>query len=654
MIPVPGRSVSGGGLRAWGLGEALRSRGHDVVYSVPDSLVPEGDEHEELRALSFRPEEIHRTVLRAEPDVLLVEQWGLATYMHDIALPVVIDLHGSLILENAFRQHRTLTSNAAAKIKALHKADLVLCPAVRQRAYFMSWLMMSGADPTDLPIEVVPVSMPPELPERAARSDEEPLNLVFGGQLWPWIEAETALRAAADVLGELGSGTCHLFVEEPKRVDVMRYDDSTCVRSRPLDPALADHPSVKVEGFLPREKLLERYATADLAIDVYSWNSERELAYTTRTVEYLWCGVPVVYGDYGELAPLIKEWEAGWVVRPGDEGAIRAAIEGALADRAELRRRSENARRLVKERLTWDRTVAPLDAFVREPAVRDKGQTIFGRLALEFDRIDGENREHVEALEQQLARSEQRLADESGARERRITALSDELARQDRRFTELVERHGRESAGWDREQREMERCIAELRNEVRQITEEVSEARDLLRCEQDDHAQTSSRLELERREAAVTRHQLAEREGELDVLRADLKTAVDRIAAETGERDARIEGLEQLLREVGQRELELRTDLANEVAQGEGLRGELAAARRRIAELQDQIDSAQQMMGKLKAHWLQRTVATGQHSLRRVASQVPALAGLFVRNLANNAHMAIWQKRHNVRIFPGQ
>jgi hypothetical protein len=37
-----------------------------------------------------------------------------------------------------------------------------------------------------------------------------------------------------------------------------------------------------------------------------------------------------------------------------------------------------------------------------------------------------------------------------------------------------------------------------------------------------------------------------------------------------------------------------------------------------------------------------------------VAFQVPTVAGLFVRNLANNAYMTVWQKRHNVRIFPGQ
>jgi len=189
---------------------------------------------------------------------------------------------------------------------------------------------------------------------------------------------------------------------------------------------------------------------------------------------------------------------------------------------------------------------------------------------------------------------------------------------------------------------------------VRQTTEELAGTRDLLRCEQDDHAQTSARLEAERRELAVARRQLSERDAELELLRADLKTAVDRISTETGERDARIEDLERALRELSQRELDLRTDLANEAAQAEGLRGELGAARRQQTELEARIESAEELVGRLKDHWLQRTVATGQHSLRRVARQVPALAGLFVRNLANNAHMTIWQRRHNVRIFPGQ
>jgi glycosyltransferase involved in cell wall biosynthesis len=647
-IPLPGMTVSGGGLRAWGLGEALRAKGHEVLYSVPRNLVPDGDQFDELRSIAFEPDELHRTLLKAEPDVVLVEQWGLATYLQDPTVPVVLDLHGSLILENAFRRHRTLTSNAAAKIKALQKADLVICPALRQRAYFMAWLMMSGAEPTSIPIEVVPVSMPPELPARTA-DYEGPLSLVYGGQLWPWIEPTVALTAAAEALGEDG-GTCHLFVGEPRAANVLPYDSSSEIWTRPLREELRAHGAIKLEGLVPREQLLARYAASHLAVDVYAWNTERELAYTTRTVEYLWCGLPVLYADYGELAGLIREYGAGWVVAPDDGDAMRAAVRQAMEDRSELERRSENAQRLVQERLTWDRTVAPLDQFVRDPVVREKGTTIFGKLALEFDRIDNEMKTRVLTLEAQIAeldREQRRLGREVEARESRIGELQLELSRQDRRLTEQAERYGREAAAWDRERRGYDETVARLEAEV-------AGTKEMLGCEQDAHSQASARLEMSKSELAVVERRLEDRDAEIKGLRADLKGAVERISTERGRAEARIEGLERQLREVSQRELELRSDLAGEVARAEGLRDEAARGEKQVERLRAQVASQEQVLGKLKDHWLQRTVATGQHSLRRVTSQVPALAGLFVRNLANNAYMTIWQRRAGVRIFPGQ
>jgi glycosyltransferase involved in cell wall biosynthesis len=646
---MPGRSVGGGGLRAWGLGEALKGRGHDVVYSVPEVLVPEGAEHDELRKYAFDPADLQRAVLRAEPDVLIVEQWGLATYLQDVTIPVVLDLHGSLILENAFRKHRTLTSNAAAKIKALQKADLVLCPAVRQRAYFMSWLMMSGADPRDIPIEVVPVSMPPELPERNA-SAEGPLELVYGGQLWPWIHPDAALQVATELLEESNAGALHLFVKDPERSEVLPHDNSTQVNARALSARILESAAVKVEGLVPHETMIERYSGAHLAVDLYARNSERELAYTTRTVEYLWCGLPVLYGDYGELSDLIVRYEAGWVVSPDDEEGIRAALQEALGDRQELARRSENARRLVQEELTWDKTIDPLDRFITDPAIRERGSTIFGKLALEFDRIAAETNHHVTGLEVET----QRLARELEVREARITSLSDELARQDRRFSKQVDRHGRETADRDRELRRHEALLAQERGQVEAQSQELESAREMLQAEQDGHSQTSSRSEQTRRELRQVRQELAQKDEELGKLRTDLNGAVEKINTQAAAAEHRVEQLEQRLKQQAEAALESRGELAAEAAQAEGLRSDVGRVTKENERLQRRIGELRQSIEQLKDDWLQRGVATGQHSWRRVASQVPTLAGLFVRNLANNAYMTVWQKRNKVRIFPGQ
>ena len=42
-------------------------------------------------------------------------------------------------------------------------------------------------------------------------------------------------------------------------------------------------------------------------------NVERELAFPSRTVNYLWCGLPVIHPEFSEVAHYIREYEAGWV-----------------------------------------------------------------------------------------------------------------------------------------------------------------------------------------------------------------------------------------------------------------------------------------------------------------------------------------------------
>jgi hypothetical protein len=101
-------------------------------------------------------------------------------------------------------------------------------------------------------------------------------------------------------------------------------------------------------------------------------NPERELAFTTRTVEYLWCGLPVIYNDYAELSRYIKDYRAGWTVDPDDHDAIRAAVAEVFERPDLVCEYSHNAQRLVRERLSWDRTIGPLADFCRAPTRRTR------------------------------------------------------------------------------------------------------------------------------------------------------------------------------------------------------------------------------------------------------------------------------------------
>ena len=117
-----------------------------------------------------------------------------------------------------------------------------------------------------------------------------------------------------------------------------------------------------------RDQLLEIYRSASVALEAMLYNLERELAFTTRTIEYLWCGLPVLYNDYGEVSEHIREYDAGWTVDPESDAQLAAALEEIFCDPGAVRRKSRNAQRLVRERFTWDRTIEPLLDFLRHPS----------------------------------------------------------------------------------------------------------------------------------------------------------------------------------------------------------------------------------------------------------------------------------------------
>jgi glycosyltransferase involved in cell wall biosynthesis len=370
MLPYPGQPVSGSGLRAWGLGEGLRGRGHDVRYAMPaasaNADTPRGLDGPVLYELR----DLRDVLANAAPDVVVFQHWIGVGAAADLDVPVALDLHGPLMIETAFQRRPDVDSVELAQVKldAFRRADFVTCAGAQQRHYFLTWLLLSGGDVTADAISVIPVSLPPESPEHEWPSQE--VNFVYGGMFLPWQDPSVGLSTLVSVLESEDAGRLDFFgARHPM------YPDMETPLLDELELRLKGSPRVTVRGLWPRDRLLEHYRTSSVALDLMRRNTERELAFTTRTAEYLWCGLPVVYNDYGELTSMIRDYEAGWIASPEDPDTLRELLRKIVHDRAEIRRRSANAQRLARERLNWARTTDPLDRFCRDPVRRRLSET---------------------------------------------------------------------------------------------------------------------------------------------------------------------------------------------------------------------------------------------------------------------------------------
>jgi glycosyltransferase involved in cell wall biosynthesis len=112
-------------------------------------------------------------------------------------------------------------------------------------------------------------------------------------------------------------------------------------------------------GFVPHDQLQQLYARAA----VVACPSRRE-GFGVACLEAMAHARPVVAGNVGGLRDLVVDGETGYLVEPGDRGALRHALERLLADRDLRRRLGAAGRERARERFSWERaTEATLAAY---------------------------------------------------------------------------------------------------------------------------------------------------------------------------------------------------------------------------------------------------------------------------------------------------
>jgi GT2 family glycosyltransferase len=367
ILPYPGMPTVGSGLRAWGLGQGLKSRGHEVLFSMPRAALKGRKKiaPPEVVELAWEHDTLAAVVRAVEPDVVVVCNWPVMDLLPTelLGIPVVLDQHGPHYLERKYQKFGDPDDNARRKINALRKADFFTCAGEKQLAYFQSWLERAGWTEQERRERsaAIPVSLSPDLPKHCP-GDE--LTFVYGGVFLPWQDPSNGLSVLIDMLERRNEGKLYFFGGKHPVYPV----DSGIFDA--LLAQLEKSPRVVVSGMVSHDELIAHYTRAHVAMDLMKRNPERELAFTTRTVEYLWCGLPVIYNDYSELSDYIREYNAGWIVDPGDREAIAAVLDEIFEHPEQVVERGRNAQRLVRERLTWDKTITPLDSFIRHPRMR--------------------------------------------------------------------------------------------------------------------------------------------------------------------------------------------------------------------------------------------------------------------------------------------
>ncbi|HVH64727.1 MAG TPA: glycosyltransferase family 4 protein [Candidatus Acidoferrum sp.] len=158
----------------------------------------------------------------------------------------------------------------------------------------------------------------------------------FAGSLKAWHGVRTLVLALAGL-----PESVHLLVvgDGPQREDIEALATTLDVSGR-----------LRMAGAVPHDRMPDYLAAMDIAVAPYEPQPGFYFS-PLKVIEYMAAGLPVVASDQGDLPDIVGD--AGLLIPPGDEPALRDALSRLLTDERARREMSFRARRRARA-MSWD------------------------------------------------------------------------------------------------------------------------------------------------------------------------------------------------------------------------------------------------------------------------------------------------------------
>ena len=375
-----GEQMAGLGIRTFELARVLAAHADvTIAHGGTHTGAFEGIETVPVRPHAPAP---LRALVAAADTVVTHPVWPpLSRWLRQSDARVVHDLYGPETLETlelfAGRPRlarKLLTDTTLDRLHdALRTGHHFMCAGERQRDLWLGAMLalrMIGPDAYDRDpalrsvIDIVPFGVPAEPPvpapgTRGPRQLEEvgadAEVVLWNGGIWSWLDAETAVRAAA-ALAERRPRLRLVFMGGSDQLAARRATEWT----RAVAAELAA-PVVFADNWVPYGERAAWLAQADCAISTHRDHLETRFAFRTRLLDCFWAGLPVVCTRGDDLADLVDREGLGAAVPPGDPAAAAAALERVL-DRG--RDAYGDALAGVAARFAWPVAARPLVEWV--------------------------------------------------------------------------------------------------------------------------------------------------------------------------------------------------------------------------------------------------------------------------------------------------
>lgn len=175
-------------------------------------------------------------------------------------------------------------------------------------------------------------------------SENAQYSIIYTGRIAKAKGFETILDALDLVVKRTSEATCVILAEAGNLAWLDGEHDSLMKR-------LIKEGSLKIIGRVPHPEVF-RYLNASSM----GWKPGPiyQEGISTKTLEYMACGKPVVASDFTLIADIIREAKCGIPVDPYDANDHASAIIYLLEHAEEAKKMGENGRKAVMEKYNWE------------------------------------------------------------------------------------------------------------------------------------------------------------------------------------------------------------------------------------------------------------------------------------------------------------
>lgn len=382
--------MAGPAIRAWHIAEVLAAEHRVRLVSVNPRGAPP-DAAFEVHTCTQR--ELHAHVEWADIVVLqghtlqMVPELARMDSRTILVCDVYDPMHLELLEQSKQAPEATRSADVAGVTEVLNtqlrRGDFFLCASARQRHFWLGHLAAIGrigpgiydSDPTMRSlIAEAPFGLPGQRPHRSGAGirgvlpgiGERDKVILWAGGVYSWFDPLTLVRAVELLRGEHPDLRLVFLGMAHPNPDVPDMEIAARTRHMADRLGLTGKHVFFNEGWVPYRQRQNWLLDADAGVTTHFQHVETEFAFRTRVLDYLWAGLPIVTTDGDSFADLVRERGLGAVVPAEDVTALAEALAAVLYDEEFATGCARNIA-TVRERFTWEQTLAPLVAFCRDP-----------------------------------------------------------------------------------------------------------------------------------------------------------------------------------------------------------------------------------------------------------------------------------------------